>query len=77
MRNRTLGFSPFTLFTISLPASGEIKQAPPKLPPDERYKADILVIVAHPDDQALPAPCERLLESAVLSDYHCCQPIFF
>ncbi|HKV40453.1 MAG TPA: PIG-L family deacetylase, partial [Blastocatellia bacterium] len=26
-------------------------QAPQKLPPDERYKCDILVIVAHPDDE--------------------------
>jgi LmbE family N-acetylglucosaminyl deacetylase len=30
---------------------GEIKQAPPYLPPDERFKTDILVIVAHPDDE--------------------------
>src|SRR6185295_19533390 len=27
------------------------QQAPPLLPPDERYKADILLIVAHPDDE--------------------------
>src|SRR5215472_17183776 len=32
-------------------AGGDVKQAPPYLPPDERFKADILVIVAHPDDE--------------------------
>ncbi|MGO8788861.1 MAG: PIG-L family deacetylase [Terriglobia bacterium] len=30
---------------------GQIKEAPPNPPPDERFKADILVIVAHPDDE--------------------------
>lgn len=29
----------------------KIPEAPPNLPPDERFKADILVIVAHPDDE--------------------------
>jgi LmbE family N-acetylglucosaminyl deacetylase len=35
------------------PAAGEgnIQEAPPNPPPDERFKADILVIVAHPDDE--------------------------
>jgi LmbE family N-acetylglucosaminyl deacetylase len=33
--------------TLSIPA----QQAPPLLPPDERYKADILLVVAHPDDE--------------------------
>ncbi|HSB08181.1 MAG TPA: PIG-L family deacetylase [Blastocatellia bacterium] len=27
------------------------QQAPPLTPPDERYKADILLVVAHPDDE--------------------------
>lgn len=27
------------------------QQAPPLIPPDERYKADILLVVAHPDDE--------------------------
>ena len=31
--------------------SGKLTEAPPYLPPDERFKADILVIVAHPDDE--------------------------
>jgi len=35
-------FSAFSTFS---------QQAPPLLPPDERYKADILLIVAHPDDE--------------------------
>ena len=29
------------------------QQAPPLIPPDERYKADILLIVAHPDDETM------------------------
>ena len=28
-------------------------KAPPRLAPDERFKADILVIVAHPDDETM------------------------
>jgi LmbE family N-acetylglucosaminyl deacetylase len=31
--------------------NGKIAEAPPNPPPDERFKADILVIVAHPDDE--------------------------
>jgi LmbE family N-acetylglucosaminyl deacetylase len=31
--------------------AAEIPKAPPALAPDERYKADILLIVAHPDDE--------------------------
>lgn len=30
---------------------GQIRQASPNPPPDERFKTDILVIVAHPDDE--------------------------
>lgn len=29
------------------------QQAPPLIPPDERFKADILLIVAHPDDETM------------------------
>lgn len=36
------------LFNASLTYS---QQAPPPLPPDERYKADILLVIAHPDDE--------------------------
>ena len=31
--------------------SGYAQQAPPLIPPDERYKADILLVIAHPDDE--------------------------
>lgn len=31
--------------------SSSSQQAPPLLPPDQRYKADILLVVAHPDDE--------------------------
>lgn len=35
-------------------ARGEdIRKAPPLLPPDDRYKADILLVLAHPDDDVL------------------------
>ena len=42
------------LFGVLRPAvspSAEIQKAPPAPAPDERYKADILLIVAHPDDE--------------------------
>ena len=31
--------------------AGQIREAPQNPPPDARFKADILVIVAHPDDE--------------------------
>jgi LmbE family N-acetylglucosaminyl deacetylase len=31
--------------------AAEIPKAPPQLPPDQRFKTDILLIVAHPDDE--------------------------
>jgi len=34
---------------------GQLPQAPPSPGPDARYKADILVMVAHPDDESLIA----------------------
>jgi LmbE family N-acetylglucosaminyl deacetylase len=33
--------------------SAEIPKAPPELPPDPRFKTDILLIVAHPDDETV------------------------
>ena len=38
------------------PARSDIREAPPNLAPDERFKADILVIVAHPDDETEVGP---------------------
>ena len=35
----------------ALCCSAQFQQAPLSPPPDDRYKADILVIVAHPDDE--------------------------
>jgi LmbE family N-acetylglucosaminyl deacetylase len=37
----------------SLPLPGAPSQAPPLLPPDTRYKADLLLVVAHPDDDVI------------------------
>ncbi len=31
----------------------QVHEAPPSPPPDDRYKADILVVVAHPDDETM------------------------
>jgi LmbE family N-acetylglucosaminyl deacetylase len=40
----------FFFFCASL-AAAELPKAPPQPRPDDRYKADILVVVAHPDDE--------------------------
>src|SRR5947209_1633009 len=50
-----------TLLIVSLNANlllcGAIAQEPKALPlPDERYKADILLVVAHPDDEGAATP---------------------
>ena len=37
-------------FTLS---AAELPKAPPLLQPDDRYKADILLVVAHPDDDVV------------------------
>jgi LmbE family N-acetylglucosaminyl deacetylase len=41
----------FVLGLCTALAGAELPKAPPGLHPDERYKADILVVVAHPDDE--------------------------
>ena len=48
----------FALLLVSLAAGGSLPaQAPQKVnPPDERYKVDVLVVVAHPDDEAFFTP---------------------
>src|SRR6266446_2997138 len=43
----------FILYSLSL---AQLPAAPPNPPSDDRYKADILLIVAHPDDDSLAAP---------------------
>jgi LmbE family N-acetylglucosaminyl deacetylase len=40
-----------TALCIIAGRAAEIPKAPPQLPPDQRFKTDILVIVAHPDDE--------------------------
>jgi len=49
----TLGVLVFlTLSNLALAAGqGTVAEAPPSPGPDDRYKADILVVVAHPDDE--------------------------
>jgi LmbE family N-acetylglucosaminyl deacetylase len=41
------------LASTAVLAAADLRKAPPLLPPDERYKADLLLIVAHPDDDVL------------------------
>jgi LmbE family N-acetylglucosaminyl deacetylase len=41
----------FALLALCSGAICSAQMAPPALGPDERYKADILVVVAHPDDE--------------------------
>jgi LmbE family N-acetylglucosaminyl deacetylase len=46
-----------TLFLLLYCGAGaQLPPAPANLPPDDRYKTDILLIVAHPDDDSLAAP---------------------
>ncbi len=46
---RLVLFSPFAILAFSLP--GVLGQTIKPVPPDERFKADILLVVAHPDDE--------------------------
>jgi LmbE family N-acetylglucosaminyl deacetylase len=53
--NRIIYLKPrFCIIALLLglaPARGQLATAPPPLRPDERYKADVLLVVAHPDDE--------------------------
>jgi GlcNAc-PI de-N-acetylase len=55
MRNHLLGV--LLLLALSIPSRShaQLPAAPPYPEPDERYKADILLVVGHPDDDALIA----------------------
>ena len=47
---------PLLILLVLLPAirlSAQQAQAPALLPPDDRYKADLLLVVAHPDDDVV------------------------
>ncbi len=48
-----ISFFLFAVLLASASFSAQLTTAPPVPPPDHRYKADILVIVAHPDDETL------------------------
>ncbi|MEN3333719.1 MAG: hypothetical protein V7641_3084 [Blastocatellia bacterium] len=41
------------MLTLQSGAVAQEMKAPPRIAPDERYKADILLIVAHPDDETM------------------------
>ena len=50
--SRHLVFAFITTFIVISTAAAQQKQAPPLTGPDDRYKADLLVVVAHPDDES-------------------------
>lgn len=50
-----VGYFLFCFFLLSSVSFGQLPEAPPSPGPDARYKADILVMVAHPDDESLIA----------------------
>lgn len=55
MRNHLLGVLLLLALSFSNRSFAQLPAAPPYPEPDERYKADILLIVGHPDDDALIA----------------------
>ncbi len=52
---KKFGYLLSCVFLLGSVAFGQLPQAPPSPGPDARYKADILVMVAHPDDESLVA----------------------
>ena len=53
MRDRACDYAIFPTVCFSHLTLAEVKQVPSKLAPDERFKPDILVVVAHAGDQIL------------------------
>jgi LmbE family N-acetylglucosaminyl deacetylase len=49
-------FATYFLFFLFLPVCNPAQDAKPLPAPDERYKADILLVVAHPDDEGAATP---------------------
>ena len=49
-------FATYFLFFLLLPVCNPAQDAKPLPAPDERYKADILLVVAHPDDEGAATP---------------------
>ncbi|MCU1239352.1 MAG: hypothetical protein JWO71_78 [Candidatus Acidoferrum typicum] len=49
-------FAAYCLFLLLLPVCNPAQDAKALPPPDERYKADILLVVAHPDDEGAATP---------------------
>src|SRR5437660_2692560 len=54
---KKLGVTVILRFVLLLPAMASAAQDPKALPlPDERYKVDLLLVVAHPDDEGAATP---------------------
>jgi LmbE family N-acetylglucosaminyl deacetylase len=53
MRNRAFVLPVLVTLCFVITSVAQVKQAPPNPPADERFKADILLVVAHPDDETM------------------------
>src|SRR2546430_13471364 len=54
---KKLGVTVILGFVLLLPTMASAAQEPKALPlPDERYKVDLLLVVAHPDDEGAATP---------------------
>ncbi len=63
---KNLGVTVILRFVLLLPTMASAAQEPKALPlPDERYKVDLLLVVAHPDDEGAATPyLARALDEA-------------
>ncbi len=50
-----IGYFVFCFILLGSVSFGQLPEAPPSPGPDARYKADILIMVAHPDDESVIA----------------------
>ena len=55
MKSQSCFVAMFSLLFFAAGTLAELPKAPPSLRPDDRYKTDLLLIIAHPDDDTLIA----------------------
>ncbi len=53
MKNALICTALFSMFSFGAQGRAQLPKAPPYPGPDDRYKADLLLVVGHPDDDAL------------------------
>jgi LmbE family N-acetylglucosaminyl deacetylase len=66
MKSRSSVAAAFSLLLFVAGTSAQLPKAPPLLGPDDRYKADFLLIIAHPDDAVL---ISGYLAKAILDEH--------